>query len=322
MKDNKTGIIKRISESFKLQGIFLIVSMLVLYVTYIIVLQVLEKDVIIRKDLNAPDEAISYISDANISDGYLMLNGWSLRQNMNIESVKILFTSVNDGDSIVCETVNENSESLKEYIKYFEISQGYSSFSSKIKKMKFDDASCYRLDLYIKGTSIESGEVSEYKDTTSQYWYQGELYSYNPLKFSSLNFSDESMQQVIESGYLCSYSAANGAWIYLYEDCLYWILDLNSERNRNEDLYMFFHLYTTKPEQLPEKRQPYKYDNRDFYFKDYELDLGQEAEYRVAKMNIAVEYPITYIYTGEYNFEKNVWSVKVENPFVASKNWE
>ena len=324
-KEKKEDFFKRLYKDKKLQIMFFAISMVVIFCIYFPTSNWIEKNLVEKKIVNRNVEMDSNIL-AQISDVYLENNkwslfGWVLHLDSKLVNTKIVLREVDGTIHKVLKTKEIKAQEIEEYAKYLELTE-YSNkgFTFDISKNSLEQNVCYEILIYVtyeedvvkteKGIEKVIVEEKSKKITTAKYFYNGEIYNYNPLEFRIPEFTDKQMVEVIKNGQLCQYDAQNGVWIYFYDNYLYWVLDTAIESNKEDNLYMFFHFNTSKKERLPEHRREYGWDNRDFSFKDKELNLIEESVYKVARVDLEMEYPITYITTGHYMNGNNVWSLR------------
>ena len=303
-------------DNLRLQIAFFIVCMGVVFVVYFSMKNKISSDFLEKKIINQIIEfdsnILADVSDISVENGIVNIVGWLLYIGReDIVDVKLVFESTEGEEQEILEVeqiVNveflENTEYLKPETDFYNC-----NIEANIKANLLENDVCYVMQLYLILQNDEKKETSK-KISVSKYLYDGKVYSYNPKEFTKPKFENKQMQSVIEDGILCGYSIQNGAWVYFYEKNLYWILDKRLEQNLIQELYMFFHLYTTKVNLLPEYRKQYGFDNIDFYFNTYEILLENNDNYRVAKLSIEKEYPVTYILTGYYVDNQNLWSIE------------
>lgn len=267
------------------------------------------------------------IDEVQENNGKFSISGWALRIDSKIKDIKVVLQDTTGKGWQVIETTAAENNNLKQYIRYLELEGNYSNggFLAEVKENKLKKRNCYELFLYISyeeetangdGSAKQTEKVKKVK--TEQYLYDGEIYNYNPKVFAEPEFREETMQQVVKEGKVCAYSPEGRAWVYLYEESLYWILDKTVEVNCKEPKKVYLHLYSTDIKRLPENRQIYLFDNLDFYFKDFQLPLEEEALYCAAKAELNVKYPVSYVRTGLYDREtgEKYWSLEFRLPTV------
>lgn len=328
----------KLKENRKLQIVVFVVSMAMLVGIYVPVSRWIENDVvrekILSKSVSTANEVLSDITEVKEEGEVISISGWAMRLDSKVENVKVVLKPENQEnlEGIVLNTQLMQSEELEDYIEYLDVENTEGKgFSAVVEKDKLQADVCYEVLAYINyeyEQEVEKTEDANHVDgtgevlyetiegtvklSTKQYLFNGELYEYNPLEFVAPVFADEQMKQVVEQGRLMGYTMEHGAWVYLHEGSLYWVLDKSIASNLNEELYMFFHLNTPHTELLPEWRQQYGGDNKDFRFKINELVVDMNDNYRVAAAELGEEYPVTYISTGHYDriSGHNLWSVR------------
>lgn len=312
-KKGKKGIVQMLHENVWLQFCFCILSVLVLVVAYlpwkILVKEERTTDKILKCAVTEDNNVLSDITEVQESGNKLILSGWVIRLNTEKQEVNVVLSPVDaeTEQDIILWTKQKDNPVVLNYLNYLKQEQtAGSGFLAEVKTEKLVEDVCYEVLLYVKA---EQKTQYTAKVSSKKYLYNGEIFPYNPLEFSAPEFADEQMKTVVEKGNLIGYTMEHGAWVYQYEGSLYWILDKNVGQNAEEDLYIFFHLQTPHTDLLPDWRKEYGFDNQDFSISAYELKLEEEY-YRVAVRNLQTEYSITYITTGHYTGEKNLWTIR------------
>lgn len=133
-----------------------------------------------------------------------------------------------------------------------------------------------------------------YKQTpTGVYWVDGEVRHCLAKENAALGVL------LADNAYCSVYQSGNS---------LYWtVKNMASER-------IFVHIYTNQPERLPQKRQPYGFDNLDFRFDAHEIESVDGR--RTACRELPDEYPIAYIETGMFDGDGVIWSERFR-PLMA-----
>lgn len=99
---------------------------------------------------------------------------------------------------------------------------------------------------------------------------------------------------LLDKGILKIYDTDYDVYVYQVDDRLYWLIGADF------DASIIYHLYTTEPENLPEDRQQYGFDNRGFRIGS-EKDLTETmncGKYRVFSDIIPTDYKVTAIAVG------------------------
>lgn len=308
----KDGFLKRLGKDLRLQITFCIVSVLLLFMIYFPLHYFVENGVMREKVLKTAVTEDNYVLadvvEAKSAGKRLELFGWAIRLDAEVRTVKLVLKPLNTKkqETIILRTSMGKNSEVNNYVEYFqEEGTAGSGFKAETTKGKLQKNVCYELFVYV---NYKQSNEQAVKISTKKYLYNEQVYSYNPLEFVAPNFADEQMKKVVEEGYLLGYTMEHGAWVYQYEGSMYWILDKSVGMNADENLYMFFHLNTSNPIFFSQHILKNGADNRDFVFKRNELEIKED--YRVAKVELNVEYPVSYISTGHYFGGKNIWIVR------------
>lgn len=310
----------RLKENKKMQLLFCVLSVVLIWCVYAVlsiwIKGSIEKEKAFAREESFDSKVLLWVENASMKSGKLNVYGWASRYESELSKIYVVLRATDgSGEHVFKARLSENitgSECL-EKVKMEEIGS-VSCFDLEVEDKKIKKNVCYEILIDLTYTVKSDDEKREYgiKITAAKYLYEGEVYGYNPIQFQEPKFIDEKMKEVVSGGVLRGYDMENGSWIYLYEGDLYWILDTMVEQNKDENLYMFFHLYTLEPSFLPETCRTSEFDNKDFSFKSKELEMGTDSQYRVAKVTLETKYPITYIHTGQYKEKKNIWSLKTQ----------
>ena len=128
---------------------------------------------------------------------------------------------------------------------------------------------------------------------TSVYINNGEI-AYVPMRTPEPDVTDTDIELIVETGTLMVYNAEYETYVYQVGDILYWLV------GKDFDASIIYHLSTDKPDNLPENRQQYGFDNRGFR-------IGSEQEitetmncgrYRVFSDTIPDSYRVIAIAVG------------------------
>lgn len=105
------------------------------------------------------------------------------------------------------------------------------------------------------------------------------------------DITDTWIEQTIDNGTLLVYNAAYDVYVYQLDKRLYWLIGEESDSS------VIYHLYTDEPDNLPDNRQQYGFDNRGFKAGS-EKELKRCGKYQVFSDIIPSEYNVTAIATG------------------------
>ena len=119
--------------------------------------------------------------------------------------------------------------------------------------------------------------------------------------FPPLESENTDLAPIAARGVLCACNPAHHAYVYWYENRLYWIADTGFFFEDDGSTRLELMLWTTEPEKLPEKSREKgrQYELTGVYFEKNEL-TGDFGRYRVCARELPAEYAITAISTGYY----------------------
>ena len=262
-----------------------------------------EKSILEEHILEVDYSIVKEITDIEKYDGAIHLSGWILKPNSSNFNVKVILEETDGTSAIIGST--RTKQKLPEGIDLkFHGEIGGCSFFSEIDEKIIEKNRSYEILLYV---TFEDNEV-EYskKISTGRYVYNEKIYVYNPETVSFPVFKDEYMKEVVESGKLYFFSEAKKIWIYVHENIVHWIMDEEYEFDETESTHIPYHIWTYEVDDLPSDRQQYGYDSRDFIYEKNELNVQDEG-YKVACQKLPEDFQPTYIITGEYSAEKEMW---------------
>jgi len=296
----KKGFFRRMEQNRKIQTIFCIVSVVIVVLLYFPLNIIVTQKAIIKREMSSDAQLYTDIIKINSKEGNISFYGQFLEKNLEVIDVAVVLKSQQDEEKVLKTILlsSEEVQQLAEQQDHDMVSNGM-GFRASIKGEFLRDRS---YEILINTIYKSDGEKVQKKVSTFRYFFNRDFYSYKPEELAIPKFSDKAMQEVVEKGNLLAYNQENGAWIYQFDDSLYWIFDTEKEWNRSEDLYVFLHIYAKDVMDLPEIRRQYGYDNQDFLLKSKEILVeGEEIQYRVAKANLLGEFPIAFISTGHYD---------------------
>lgn len=183
-------------------------------------------------------------------------------------------------------------------------------FTSEIDKNDIEPNECYEIQFWIEDKECVENSVTldlYRKITTNEYFYNGELYSYNPNTFKRPDISDQEIIKVMDEGSLRAYDAENEIWIYQYERKLYYIMNMQGISMKEADVCVPVMPSTSREEMLPEDRRQYGFDHWGTFIEDMKYSREGILPYQVVVVDIEASYPITYITTGLYDNFLQMW---------------
>ena len=168
-----------------------------------------------------------------------------------------------------------------------------------------DDTGYYQMDTTVEGKQfIATADVSG-----TEYEVDVVFKGYQPISTETYIVGDKveyvanapepevegtDLDSLVQNGVLKVYEEDYDAFVYELDNRLYWIIGTDF------DASIIYHLYTTEPENLPENRQRYGFDNRGFRIGS-DKDLTETmncGKYKVFSDIIPTEYYVTAIAVG------------------------
>ena len=128
------------------------------------------------------------------------------------------------------------------------------------------------------------------------------------------------LERIVKNGVLRLYRPDYHCWVYQVGWDLYWITEDGFQFEEDGSTYIQYQLWTTQPENLPEKRRAHnhRWDNIGGRFEKYEIE-GDFGAYRVMKREIPTDYSVTSIMTGYRKNGKWVWKNYFRPYYVFEK---
>lgn len=283
-----------------------------------------EKVVAEKAEESFNENVLSEINQVHKNGKMLYISGWIMKYNTRVIDVKMVLRETGEIKEQVLKTSLEKNKGYETYLNYLKSDGAYRNggFTAKIEIEELKKDVCYEVLLYFGyeyEKKMQDGSVELVdrwvKVDTEQYLYQDAVYRYNPTEFIRPEFIDKQMQTVIENGVVLAYDNKKQVWLYLYEENLYWILGKEKNAMYKNEKRIFCHLFSVDKTKLPEERQKYGFDNKDFYFETNRVLLNTDEVYEVAKMSLESEYPITRIQTGFIDStNEEGWNCNVQIP--------
>lgn len=172
----------------------------------------------------------------------------------------------------------------------------------------------YPADTHIDGEHFKATTVVDDDNLKVEVQFQG----YKPIatstfiseatiqyvgEFIGAQIEGTDLESIIDSATLKVYNPEHDVFVYQLGDRLYWLIGKDSESN------IIYHLYTDEPENLPDNRKQYGFDNRGFRFGSNKeitetMNCGQ---YRVFSDIIPSEYHVSAIMVGMNKGSDVLW---------------
>lgn len=274
----KTGVLH--------QFLFFLGSMSLLFAMYFLCIGMISNEKFLSEEIIQDTNTISNIEYVAYNEDKMEISGWIVKANARKQKTRVLLQNMLDEEKILLKSYQvERDDIASRYSN--DGNGGYCGFKCEVDSKKLKENVCYEILLCLD-YQMEDGRHSILV-SGKQYIYNGKLYNYNPMQTVLPQIYDEPMKKIIEEGKLCFYDADNGYWVYQYEDCLYWIMSEQFPFDEKEDIYLYFHLYPFGE----------KFINLDFWFKENEIEMLDQREYRVATVKLPDS--VVYAWTEPYD---------------------
>ena len=327
MEEKKISIFKKIENSFLLQVVFFVVSMVVIVGAYALMTGHAKKtgefktikETKVQEDYNI----LVSVEKAETMEGVLQLSGWAMRLDSVTKRVHLVLREVGGKEEFVLETKLSARKDVEEYFKQ-DSDFGRIGFNAEIEKKELKADTCYEIIVYLMYETMQENEEGlpilvdlEKKIAGGMYLYNGELVRYNPLTLELPKFEDTFMREVVDKGELYFYGAEEDAWIYEYQGTMYWIAGEKFAFNEAGRTYIPGHVYTTEFDKIPERMKDIRRFGYDFIFEEREMTLDKnDQSYRVAFRMLQGDCIITWMRTGLYDPESSEWIWQVFIPIM------
>ncbi len=299
---------EKLSNSIIAQVTFFLMVMTFLFSVFFIWVDRIHFNKATEGEIVIDMEVTNNINALSVTGEHFLLSGWVFRQNSVNKNIQIALCTEDKGKEYLFDTTQREQENLEDYF-LTDWNYGNTAFEVEIDAKKIKKDVCYEVVIILTYEPLVDGEAHDLRTVniaTEKYIFNGQLYSYRVNQFIFPKFEDELMKRVVTAGDLCLYNAQESAYLYKYEDKLYWIAGENFTFNEQGKTYISYQIGTSLPERLATHRQEYGFENWDFYFEDREYSMKQDCGYRVAIMPMPEGYPITYYYTAIYDLENRI----------------
>ena len=299
---------RRLQTNFLLQLITCFILCAIVIGSFFIINKIIDEKNIKKHTITDKTKIINSVESIIIENNKIKLESYSflLERNISNSSSSIFLQNIQNGKKVWMNTVNVSRPDVHEYFDCDYVSDK-PGFISIIKYNKIDMNSVY--EIFIDMSYEINGNKQRKIVSSNRYLYNNNIFSYNPLEFDTpdSNVKSDLLKNVFNNGLLHYYGKDLGIYIYEYKDKLYWVATKDFQFIDDNKTYIPFQLNTTQVNKLPNDMISYGYDNRDFYFNNYEIITEDTEPYRVAVRDIPEEYPIAYIRTGVYDIVKQTW---------------
>lgn len=276
-----------------------------------------EKNIISRRPVEVDTNLLCEVEKTDIADGEVVFSGWALYLNAQNEAISLILDSVtNKKEYIFSGDFFKREEAADYYVQGLEY--GHCGFSARISEKKLEKGTCYEILVNLTYTDKfdKTMKEEEKKVSTGCFYYNGELYRYNPIEFQKPLITDKELTQVIEEGILRMYDSVEGEWLYQYQGKAYYIV--NGDKNcisGENGLIVPMMPSTSRPDLLPEERKQYGGDHLGAYYADESYRREGILPYQVVVVDLPTTYPMTYLSTGLYDDSNVCWKNSHIIPF-------
>lgn len=233
------------------------------------------------------------IDEVTVTDGVLTMNGFALRYGHSTDSVSFVLRPA-EGEEVELDTTYGTAR--PDVNEYFLCDHDYtpSGFTAhgKIENKEYEVMIEWPWSIPIStGVFISSSGVH-----------------YMPEKDFVEPSGGPDLERIVKNRVLRLYRPDYHCWVYQVSWDLYWITEDGFQFEEDGSTYIQYQLWTTQPENLPEKRRAHnhRWDNIGGRFEKYEIE-GDFGAYRVMKREIPTDYSVTSIMTGYRQNGKWVW---------------
>lgn len=237
---------------------------------------------------------IYQVDNAEQKGKKLVLEGFAFEAGVTSEDEKfeIVLHNLDSGENIFSQMEYVDRQDVNDYFfcKYDYSKSGFiATFESKNLSLKNQK---YEVLLRVLG------EERAYR--TGTFISNEKIVFFSPLEFMPPDVVGTDLEEIVNSGVLRIYRPDYGMYVYQYNGDLYWIADPRYDFNDDGEAYIQWHLETSQVEKLPQYRleNQWYFDNLGFYFSEEELKEWNTGKYRVARMELPMEYSITRMNTG------------------------
>jgi hypothetical protein len=303
-EENK-NVFQKINKSKKMQIIVCVILSAIVIIGFLILNRIIDRNQFYEYSLTEDIDIIKLIEDISISKDSITIDGYAfmLETDSSMASISLFLLDIINGEEIWLD-VEQIARADVNLCFLSEYNYEQSGFHASIKDKKLKENVCYEVIINLDYTDNSSNKIRK-TVSSNQFILNGQLYDYNPIEFDKpdLDINSKLLYKIFTEGKLCIYQKEAGMYVFQYDGKLYWIATDDFKFNKNSQTYITYHLYTSQISKLPVERTQYKFDNLDFYFEQYEYKDEVTTPYRVAIREIPDEYAITYITTGNYDFE-------------------
>ena len=315
----KSSFFGKSKKSVRQVTIFLVLEILILGIYLIGVRGA--REVGREKAISKLEESTYYsvlceVENVELKDDKVEFSGWAFYPNARNKGIAVVLCETESGKEHVLLAELEEKEHIEDYFMLNGCS-GDVGFRANVKKTELMQEKCYEILIALTYESESDGKVSERerKIIINQFYYDGEIHSYNPKTFTKPEIQDEGLARVVEEGDVRGFDSESGVWIYQYEKKLYYIIDSSVNRvSKEANVCIPVMPRTLRRDLLSDKRRQYGYDHLGAFYADESYNVEGVSPYQVVVVELPLEYPITYVETGLYDSNKKTWIKRLVIP--------
>jgi len=253
-----------------------------------------------------PVNVVFQIDDLEISGDTLRIGGWCFRDDLDTSDS----SQVPHLRAVLAEAGNEGAAlytSGREGIARADVGQYYnddndytnSGFEVLVDLKKTDPDKRYEILLQRNERSTDAVHTGLFLQNRAIGYGDGT--SYLPPETAGTD-----LQDIVDQGRLTIYHPEYGIWGYLYDGSLYVITDDTYPFRKYGD-NMELNVYSTRLELLGPEWQVHGFEPHRFFFEEKEItDSISCGPYRVAKVDLPADFPVTTVLAGALD-EENEW---------------
>lgn len=319
----KNSFFERLQNSNWKQVLFFCGSMLVLIMLYscsksrIVILR--EQKEFQNLKASVDYDVLYHFDDLKEEGRAITFSGLVAKRYLKCDNVNLMFQPSDGTEEIfVPTTLTDVEKNNSSFYEQYEVL----GFTGKWGKKLKEDV-CYEIFLALQYESEQKTEdTTEWiekkeKISTGKYFYNGELYSYNPLDYVAPEVKNAEFMEAVEKGNILAYSMENACWIYEYNKELYCIFNFSLFGTMEQRPEIPVFIQTFQEDKLPEHRKEYGRDYFGYYLTEMDYELYQNENYFLYRTELPTEYAITYLSTGVYqNRGENkgwIWNAQIMN---------
>lgn len=268
-----------------------------------------EKNIISRRPVEVDTNLLCEVEKTDIVDGEVEFSGWALHLNAQNKSISVILDSViNEKEHIFFGEFFERNDIVNYYVSNSE--WGACGFSARISEKELEKDTCYEILVNLSYVDKNDNTMKEIekKISTGYFYYNGEVYRYDPMEFQKPLITDEELVQVVENGILRMHDSVEEEWVYQFQGKVYYIVN-ESKNVISEESKLIVPMMpsTSRPDLLPEERKQYGGDHLGAFYANEEYKREGVWPYQVVVVDLPMTYPMTYLSTGIYDDENVCW---------------